>query len=212
MQSCARDFSRATRRAARGEIGRAAADHAADLADPRAPPCCCRAGPRCVPPDRRGPPGDRPPIGEYEPDVDLGIGLQEVHRDRQHVQAPEHDRRRDRPARPAARCIRRSRRARPRRCPRGCAGTPPRRSARVGQREPPARPLEQAGPEMRLELRHLSADGRERHPEPARGRRKAAGVDDRQHTAIASRRSTILPKFPRTGSRSCRILAIIGSL
>jgi hypothetical protein len=51
--------------------------------------------------------------------------------------------------------------------------------ARIRQGHLPGRPADKPGFQMSLELRNPAADGRERHAEPARCRRQAAGFDNR---------------------------------
>src|SRR5262249_16923372 len=113
-------------------------------------------------------------------DIDLGKCLQKRDRHRQHVQAPEHDGRRDDEA--AARCaVFAGNLALG--LGHGLENAPARRdvgTAGIGQRDATAGAVDQPRAEVRLEVRHLPADGRERHAKPARRRRQAAGVNHRE--------------------------------
>ena len=84
------------RRASRREIGRARADDAANRADAASPPGCCRAARRSG--RARSTCSSKQidhTVGQHDPDVDVGIGLEELRDDRQDVQAAEDDRRGD---------------------------------------------------------------------------------------------------------------------
>src|SRR5882724_12624199 len=172
------------RRAARGEIGRARADHAADFPDPRRDQAAIGQG---ADPngeiDRLLQEIDRA-VGEHQPDVDVRIGPEERRHDRQHVEAAEDDRRGDDEI-----AFRRAVFA--------CRGTlgfadlfenPPAGgdvgSPRIGEREATVRPLEELRLEMRLEFRDLAADGGQWRAETTRGSRQTArfyGRDEDRH-------------------------------
>ena len=114
-------------------------------------------------------------VGQQHADIDLRIGLEEIDHDRHDVQTTEDERCGDDQF-----ALRRAVFARG-----GPFGlfdlieyAPAGRdivSPRLGQRQPAPRAGKQPCVEMRLELRDLAADGRERCSESAAGRRKAAG-------------------------------------
>ena len=119
-------------------------------------------------------------VGQHHSKVDIWIGLEELHRDREHVQATKDDRCGDDKVAFRGAVF-------PGRGPLGfshvlknAAAGRDIRSARVGQRDLPTRPGEKPRLEVRLELRDLAADGRERCVEPARRRRRALRFDGHQ--------------------------------
>jgi hypothetical protein len=116
-------------------------------------------------------------VRQNEPDVHIGVGPQELQHDRQDVQLAEHDRRGDQQF--AAR--------RPVLAGRGALGffqivqdaaaRLDEGLAGIGQQQLAAGAHDHLRAQVRLQLRHLPADGRQRHAERTRGCGQAATVD-----------------------------------
>jgi hypothetical protein len=127
-------------------------------------------------------------VVEHEVHAHLGVGLREGAQRRHHVQQPERHRRVDaqhparrgeRPGGGLLRVTRRQQRA---------LRVRQRGRPRLGQRQAPRRPLQQAHPEALLEPRHRHAHHRLRDPQPPRRSREALGLGHRrEHGQILQR-------------------------
>ena len=204
------EIGRMLRPAARREIGRARADDPADRPDAQRDQAAVR---HLADPHRQVDMifGEADvAVVEHQPDVDLGIGLDEFDDHRQHMQPAEHQRRGDdqlalrRAYSPAAARSASPTSSRMRRAGRDVV------AAGIGQLEAAAGAVDQPRAEMRLELGDPAADGRQRNLQPARRRRQAARFDHGEQHLHRFKRSMILPDFERMASRYCRILPGFG--
>ena len=107
-------------------------------------------------------------IGQHEADIDIRISLEKLKQHRQDVEPPEHDRRGDDQVTPRRNVF-------------ACRGAlsfvdviedslagSNVGTTRIGEDESPTGSSDEPGSQMRFQLRDLSADGCERHPQLAR--------------------------------------------
>ena len=99
--------------------------------------------------------------------------------DRQHMQTPEHDRRSDGEIAARSEIFARAARSASPTCSRILLRGREIGGARIGQRQLSRGADQETRVEMRFQLRHLAADGRQRHAEPAARGGEAAGLDRR---------------------------------
>ena len=116
-------------------------------------------------------------VGQHELHVDVREVREKFVHQRQHMQSPEHDRRRD--GEIAARCeiFTRSGAFGVRDLLQNCARGREIGFTGIGEGQPARGPDQQTRLQLRLQIGHLAADGRQRHAELAARRGEAAGLD-----------------------------------